>query len=107
MTRLTECGEVRLDASGWTRTCALTEGHAGPHIDATGQDWEPPAVTLERLRDRWGATHRIAWTGRLWMATAHHADVPWRTEVEPTPAQLEAKLKARRAYPAPLPRRGI
>lgn len=99
MTGLAECGEKRLDAHGRTRTCALTEGHTGPHIDVSGQDWEPPRVTLARLRSRWGSTHRIAWTGTLWVATARRRDVPWRSEIEPTPEQLEERLRTRPTRP--------
>lgn len=99
-----ECGEARLDEHGWVRTCARPPGHDGLHIDARGQDWEPPTVTLERLQNRWGRTHRVVWTGRLWMATAHRHDVPWRTEVEPTPEQLEQRLRSR--FPVPAPREG-
>ena len=96
-----ECGNTSLDTSGGVRTCALAQGHTGPHVDTHGHDWEPPEVVLKRLQDRWGATHRIVWTGRMWVATAHRADVPWRTEIEPTPQQLEARLRSRPLLPHP------
>ena len=37
----------------------------------------------------------------VWSATAHRVDVPWRTEIEPTPQQLEARLRSRPLLPHP------
>ncbi len=91
------CGEAHLDHSCMRRTCLLEAGHSGPHEDSKGQTWEPPELTLERLRSTWGSTHRIAWTGSLWMATHRDPNAPWRTEVEPTPEQLEERLRAHSA----------
>ncbi|CAL9478233.1 hypothetical protein SUDANB121_02996 [Nocardiopsis dassonvillei] len=88
------CGESHLDQACARRECLLEEGHTGPHEDVKGRTWEPPERTLERLRSAWGRTHRIAWTGSLWMATHRDPDAPWRTEVEPTPEQLEERLRA-------------
>ncbi|MES0908533.1 hypothetical protein [Nocardiopsis tropica] len=89
------CVEARLDACGRRRACVLDRGHDGDHQDLKGESWEPPGVTLARLKKVWGHTHRIVWTGTLWVATAHSRAVPWRTEVEPTPAQLEERLRRR------------
>ncbi|OLT27719.1 hypothetical protein BJF83_17745 [Nocardiopsis sp. CNR-923] len=76
----------------------LGADHDGDHEDARGERWEPPATTLARLRERWEHAYRIVWTGSLWMATAYSPYVAWRTEVEPTPEQLEARLY-RNAHP--------
>ncbi|MFL1377397.1 MULTISPECIES: hypothetical protein [unclassified Nocardiopsis] len=98
------CGESRLDRSGIRRSCLLDRGHDGEHEDARGDRWEPPGLVLERLRATWGRTHRIAWTGALWMATHRDPSVPWRTEIEPTPEQLEERLRTRsRATPSRIP----
>lgn len=93
------CGDTCLNAEGRVRACALDSGHDGPHEDIRSDQWESPGVVLERLRRRWGHTHRIAWTGRLWMATAHDRNVSWRTEIEHTPEQLEERLRARGVTP--------
>lgn len=99
------CGDTCLNTEGRIRACALDSGHDGPHEDIHSDQWEPQGVVLERLRKRWGHTHRIAWTGRLWMATAHDRNVSWRTEIEHTPEQLEERLRTRGAYPpVPTPR---
>jgi hypothetical protein len=95
------CAETRLDESGYRRVCVLDTGHEGEHMDARGVRWEPPGATLQRLRARWGHTHRIVWTGALWMATAHNRTAQWRTEIEPTPQQLEERLQHRAHPPAP------
>ena len=44
-----ECGNTSLDGSGDVRTCALAQGHTGPHIDTYGHDWEPPEVVLKKI----------------------------------------------------------
>ncbi|MDE3723045.1 hypothetical protein PWG71_16770 [Nocardiopsis sp. N85] len=99
------CNESRLDHQARLSTCHLETGHPGPHEDARGETWEPPGVVLERLRKTWGRTHRIAWTGSLWMATAYDRTSHWRTEIEPTPDQLEERLRTRaKAAPSPIPR---
>lgn len=98
------CGEVRLDRQGRRRVCLLDLGHPGRHEDARGERWEPPGPVLERLRSTWGRTHHIAWTGTLWMATHRDRSVPWRTEIEPTPEQLEERLRFRsRDAPSRIP----
>ncbi|QVJ03516.1 hypothetical protein KGD82_27735 (plasmid) [Nocardiopsis eucommiae] len=63
--------------------------------------WEDPAVVLPRLSARWGHTHHISWTGRLWLATDRRPSSHWRTEVEPTPEQLEESLQRHHGAPAP------
>lgn len=99
------CGDTCLSPAGRLRTCELDADHDGPHEDVRGDRWESPGLVLERLRERWGHTHRIVWTGRLWMATAHHRNASWRTEIEPTPEQLEERLRTRSTCPPiPLPR---
>lgn len=86
------CAEVHLNASDFTRACCLDSGHDGDHMETTGQTWEPPGQTLRRLIAKWGRTHRIAWTGRYWRATTHDPRSHWRTEIAPTPEQLEESL---------------
>ncbi|MEV2274017.1 hypothetical protein AB0I72_00395 [Nocardiopsis sp. NPDC049922] len=92
MTSEETCPEIGLDPSGFVRRCVLAPGHEDRHEDAKGRRWEPPEVSLPRLRDRWGHAYWIAWTGRMWVATAHDRCAPWRTEVEPTVEQLETRL---------------
>jgi hypothetical protein len=87
------CTETSLDRNGVPRCCVIEAGHEGDHMDHQARTWEPPGTVLARLRETWGRTHRIIWTGRMWIATAHRDDVHWRTEVEPTPAQLEESLQ--------------
>lgn len=89
------CDESSLDQQGRLRQCLLNSGHDGSHRSDAGENWEAPGVVLERLRVKWGRTHRIAWTGTLWMATAYDRRSHWRTEIEPTPEQLEARLRGR------------
>lgn len=93
------------DAGGRPRVCVLDRDHPDDHEDARGDHWERPELTLERLRAAWGATHRIAWTGALWVAVHRDPAAPWRSEVEPTPEQLEERLRTRQAATAPTPRR--
>ncbi|MFV2195559.1 hypothetical protein [Nocardiopsis sp. LOL_012] len=93
------CGETSLNPSGLPRTCERETGHDGDHMDAHGARWEPPRVVLERFRERWGRSHRIVWTGRLWVATAHDSRASWRTEIEYTPDQLEERLRKRGVPP--------
>ncbi|CAL9435681.1 hypothetical protein SUDANB121_02156 [Nocardiopsis dassonvillei] len=94
------CAQVALNRGGSRRTCVLDTGHPGDHEDLTGWRWEPPARALERLRTAWGGTHRIAWTGSLWVAVHRDPAAPWRTHVEPTPDQLEERLNQ---HTAPTP----
>lgn len=94
------CGQSRLDASGFLRTCQRDPGHTGHHEDARGDRWEPPGLILDRLRRRWGRSHRIVWTGRFWVATAYDRCAPWRTEIEYSPEVLEERLRNRGATPA-------
>ena len=96
------CDESSLNQHGRLRRCFLDTGHDGSHQSDAGEKWEAPGVVLERLRAEWGRTHRIAWTGTLWMATAHDRRCHWRTEVEPTPEQLEERLR-RRPSPTVIP----
>lgn len=96
------CNESSLDQHGRPRQCLLATGHDGSHQSDAGDQWESPGVVLERLRAKWGCTHRIAWTGTLWMATARDRRCHWRTEIEPTPGQLEARLRGRPS-PAVIP----
>ncbi|MBR8745515.1 hypothetical protein DSY14_28175, partial [Nocardiopsis sp. MG754419] len=63
------CPEAGVDALGRARWCILAGGHEGDHRDDHGRVWPPAGVVLQGLIARWGRTHRIAWTGRLWMAT--------------------------------------
>lgn len=86
------CSEMSLDSNGVPHACVMEAGHEDNHMDRTGRIWEPPGTVLARLQETWGRTHRVIWTGRMWMATAHRADVDWRTETEPTPDQLEESL---------------
>ncbi|QKW32422.1 hypothetical protein HUT17_05035 (plasmid) [Nocardiopsis flavescens] len=101
------CGTERLDSAGHPRTCLLSPHHDGPHEDSKGTTWHRPETTLARLRACYGHTHRIAWTGRMWIATHRDPTAPWRTEVEPTPEQLEERLRTRQGItpkaPPPLP----
>ncbi|WP_435107365.1 hypothetical protein [Nocardiopsis synnemataformans] len=87
------CTEKALDRNGHRRYCVLEAGHEGDHMDRYGRTWEPPGVTLARLQRRWGHTHRVAWTGETWLATAHDPSAPWRSETERTPEQLEESLQ--------------
>lgn len=93
------CTEARINSHGSTRTCCLDTGHDGDHMDAAGNTWEPPGQTLLRLTARWGRTHRIAWTGKLWLATHRDRRSHWRTEIEPTPELLEASLRKHHGHP--------
>lgn len=93
------CSETALDRDGCHRVCVQDVGHDGGHQDVKGYQWEPPGVALDRLRARWGSTHRIAWTGSLWLATAHDRRARWRSHVEPTPDQLEASLRRHAGQP--------
>ncbi|WP_262391655.1 hypothetical protein [Nocardiopsis sp. CNR-923] len=45
------------------------------------------------------------WTDSLWTATARSRAVKWRTEIEPTPEQLEERLRRHAHPPAPAPTR--
>lgn len=92
------------DSGGRPRVCVLERDHTGAHEDARGDRWERPETVLERLRETWGATHRIAWTGALWIAVHRDPTAPWRTEIEPTPEQLEERLQTRQAAPVPIQR---
>ena len=89
------CSETSSDRSGIPRACVMEAGHEGDHLDRRGRTWEPPGVVLVRLRETWGRTHRVVWTGRMWIATAHRPDADWRTTIEPTVEQLEERLRAR------------
>ncbi|MDT0331759.1 hypothetical protein [Nocardiopsis lambiniae] len=86
------CGHTALDRGGLRRTCVLDTDHDGDHQDVKGRTWRPPETVLDGLRSRWGTTHRIAWTGSMWLATHRDPTAPWRTHVEPTPEQLEERL---------------
>lgn len=94
------CTETHLNACGSTRRCCLLTGHGGDHMEAGGDTWEPPSVVLARLYERWGRTHRFAWTGRFWMATHHNPRSHWRSEIEPTPELLEASLRRHHGEPS-------
>ncbi|MFD6953415.1 MULTISPECIES: hypothetical protein [unclassified Nocardiopsis] len=99
------CGETSLDRDTRHLVCVLDTGHDGDHQDARGTRWEPPRTTLVRLRRRWGRTHRVAWTGSYWVATARDRRVRWRSHIEPTPDQLEADLRRHTGHPpVPAPR---
>ncbi|MEU0490521.1 hypothetical protein ABZ249_14935 [Nocardiopsis sp. NPDC006139] len=91
------CGETSLNSGGFRRTCVLDSDHAGDHEDLDGRTWQPPGTVLARLRAAWGDTHRIAWTGSLWVAVHRDPAASWRTHVEPTPAQLEDRLRRHEA----------
>lgn len=93
------CAEIRLNSSGYPRSCCLDAGHDGDHMEISGDTWAPPGETLMKLNARWGRTHRIAWTGRLWLATDRNPSSHWRTEVEPTPEQLEMSLRRHHGPP--------
>lgn len=104
--RTPRCGEARLDASGFLRTCQRDPGHTGHHEDTRGGRWEPPGVVLDRLRRRWGRSHRIVWTGRFWVATAYDRRTSRPTEIEYSSDVLEERLRTRGTTPAiPSPRR--
>ncbi|MEE2050290.1 hypothetical protein [Nocardiopsis tropica] len=94
------CTETSLDRNGIPRACVMEAGHEGDHMDHQARTWEPPGTVLARLRETWGRTHRVVWTGRMWMATAHRRDVDWRTETEPTVEQLEESLRRHGYQPA-------
>lgn len=87
------CAETALTESGVPRACVMEANHDGDHLDWQGRTWESPGQVLDRLRAQWGATHRVVYLGRMWMATAHRRNVEWRTEIEPTPEQLEQRLR--------------
>lgn len=93
------CNETRLNQHSFLRACCLDSGHDGDHMEISGATWAPPGETLLRLNARWGRTHRIAWTGRYWLATHRNPYTHWRTEVEPTPEQLEASLRHHHGSP--------
>ncbi|MFL1441803.1 hypothetical protein [Nocardiopsis protaetiae] len=95
------CGETRLARTGASRTCVLDTGHDGHHQDSRGDVWPDPAAVLAGLQDTYGDTHRISWTGRLWVAVHRDPRAEWRTEIEPTPEQLEERLRTRQAAPVP------
>ena len=101
------CGESALDPGARRRVCVEEAGHGGAHVGGTGYPGGAPRAVLARLRQAWGHTHRIAWTGTYWVATAHDPRSRWRSHVEPTPAQLEADLRRHTGHPPiPHPRRG-
>lgn len=93
------CTETSLDHDGRLRSCSLSAGHEGDHMGWDCQTWEPPGAVLQRLQRTWGTTHRIAWTGSMWLATARDRRARWRSHVEPTPQQLEASLHRHTAHP--------
>ena len=97
------CGQSALDPGARRRVCAEETGHDGEHVDVTGYRWEAPGAVLARLQQTWESTHRIAWTGTYWVATARDPLSRWRSHVEPTPAQLEADLRRHTGHP-PIPR---
>jgi hypothetical protein len=68
-------------------------------MDWHGNTWEDPSVVLPRLQARWGLTHHIAWTGRLWLATDRRPGSHWATEIEPTPELLEQRLQEHHGPP--------
>jgi len=94
------CTETSLDTDGIPRSCSLSAGHDGAHMSWTAETWEDPTTVLPRLVSRWGRTHQFAWTGRLWRATDRSPDSHWRTEIEPTPEQLEASLRRHHGEPS-------
>ena len=93
------CLEAHLTSAGRTRRCVRARTHEGVHMDEYGDTWAPPAQVLAELTARWGRTHKIAWTGRFWLATHHHPRAPWRSQIEPTPEQLESRLRAHYGMP--------
>lgn len=95
------CGAERLNRNSARRTCRLEPGHPGNHQDRDGATWSDPGTTLTRLQDTYGSTHRIAYTGALWVAVHRDPNAPWRTEIEPTAEQLEKRLRTRQSEPAP------
>lgn len=94
------CTETSLDEHGIPRSCSLSAGHDGDHMSWTADTWQDPTEVLPRLTSRWGRTHRVSWTGRLWLATDRNPQSHWRTEVEPTPGQLEASLRRHHGDPS-------
>ena len=93
------CSEERLTEHSQLRRCVLDGGHDGDHEDARGDTWPPPGVVLQVLTARWGRTHKFAWTGRFWVATHRDPRAPWRSQIEPTPKQLEARLNTHYGTP--------
>ncbi|WP_019610845.1 hypothetical protein [Nocardiopsis sp. CNS-639] len=93
------CRETVLDRTCRHHVCAEDAGHDGDHVSVRGYRWEPPRATLARLRARWEHTHHVAWTGSYWVATAHDRSAPHRSHVEPTPEQLERKLREQPEHP--------
>ena len=94
------CSDKRLTEGGRRRRCVIGVGHDGDQMDADGECWEPPGLTLARLQKTWGAAYWIRWTGTLWLATARDPGAPHRTEIENTPEQL---VRAIRLHNAPRP----
>lgn len=94
------CTETSLDEHGIPGACVIEAGHEGDHMDCHGRTWEPPGEVLDQLRALWGRTHRVVWTGRMWMATAHDPQAHHRTEIEPTPGQLVGSLRKHHGPPS-------
>lgn len=75
--------------------CLLPGGHHAAHEDLYGDLWDPIKDEIAELTERWGATHTIHQVANGRWVTAVHRDpaAPWRTEVESSPAKLEARLR--------------
>lgn len=95
------CTATALDRSGRPRRCIEDQGHGGDHVDVRGFHWEPLEDALRRLQARWGRTHRVVCTGRMWIATAHQDDASHLSEIQPTPEQLDQILILHGFTPAP------
>ena len=87
--------------------CIRRADHCGPHTDEYGQARHLPGEVLQELLQRWGRTHRIAYTGTLWVAVHRNPHTHWRTEIEPTPELLQARLRQHHGPPpGPAPELG-
>jgi hypothetical protein len=93
------CRETALDRDCRHHVCTEDAGHEGDHVSVRGHRWKTPRTTLARLREVWGRTHHVAWTGSYWVATARDRRAPHRTHVEPTPELLERELRRHTGQP--------
>ncbi|MEU3307796.1 hypothetical protein [Nocardiopsis sp. NPDC006832] len=79
--------------------CIGRADHPGPHTDDHGRARHLPSEALQELVHRWGRTHRVAYTGTLWVAVHRDPHTHWRTEIEPTPELLEVRLREHHGPP--------
>ncbi|WP_017603467.1 hypothetical protein [Nocardiopsis alkaliphila] len=84
--------------------CIHPADHPGAHMDDHGHPRHLPGQVLQDLTQRWGRTHKFAFTGKLWIATHRDPRTHWRTQIEPCPDLLEQRLRAQHGPPpGPIP----